>query len=105
MSKTGGIGGNLISRICDDLTRFRPQIISPVRKFLRRIAVWDAILKGRSAAEITQLQVVCRYRRNTCRDEEDRQKWKRAGFWLVHAGHNRVRRDNRDSDSASRDSA
>jgi len=33
MSKTGAIGGNLISRIRDDLARFRPQIISPVRKF------------------------------------------------------------------------
>ena len=105
MSKTGGTGGNLISRIRDDLARFRPQIISPVRKFLHRIVIWDAILKGRSAAEITQLQVVCRYPRNTCRDEEDRQKWERVGFWLVHPGYNRVRRHNRDSSSASRDSA
>lgn len=58
--------------------------------------VWDGILKRRSEAEITQLQVVRRYRRNTCRDEEDRQKWERVGFWLVHAGHNRVRRHDRD---------
>ena len=105
MSKTGGIGGNLISRIRDDLARFRLQIISPVSEILPRIAVWDAILKRRSAAEITQLQVVCRYRRNTCHDEEDRQKWERAGFWLVHPRYNRVRRHTRDSDWASRDSA